>query len=88
MTNKALAWMVVGLLGLVSPALAQDMPADYAGVLRTLGRTGDFKGNVLKVNVPRADVTVAIDGVIAPMPFGFSGWVALTKGDPAPTSAC
>jgi hypothetical protein len=24
---------------------------------------------------------VAIDGVIAPMPFGFSGWVAMTKGD-------
>ncbi len=57
------------------------MPADYAGVLKTLGRAGDFKGNVLKVNVPRADVTVAIDGVNAPTPFGFGGWIAMTKGD-------
>lgn len=81
MTNKALAWMVVGLIGVGSPALAQDMPADYASVLKALGRTGDFKDNVLKVNVPRADVTVAIDGVIAPTPFGFGGWIAMTKGD-------
>lgn len=81
MMNKVLAGMAVVLVGLVSPALAQDMPADYAGVLKALGRAGDFKGNVLKVNVPRADVTVAIDGVIAPTPFGFGGWIAMTKGD-------
>ena len=81
MTFKALAWMIAGLVGLASPSLAQDMPADYAGVLKALGRAGDFKGNVLKVNVPRADVEVAIDGVKAPMPFGFGGWIAMTKGD-------
>lgn len=62
-------------------AAAQDMPADYAAVLKALGKAGDFKGNVLKVNVPRADLTVAIDGVNAPTPFGFGGWVAMTKGD-------
>ena len=81
MTNKTLACIVAALLGLASPALAQDMPADYAAVLKALGKPGDFKGNVLKVNVPRGDVNVAIDGVNAPTPFGFGGWIAMTKGD-------
>ncbi len=60
---------------------AQDMPADYAAVLKTLGKQGDFKGGVLKVNIPRNDLTVAIDGTLVPTPLGFGGWVALTKGD-------
>ncbi|NBQ44352.1 MAG: DUF1259 domain-containing protein, partial [Mycobacteriaceae bacterium] len=62
------------------PAFAQTpapaMPADYAAVLQTLGRQGDFKDNVLKVNIPRADLKVAVDGVATPTPFGFGGWVA------------
>jgi len=56
------------------------MPADYAAVLQTLGRQGDFKDNVLKVNIPRGDLKVVVDGVATPTPFGFGGWVALTKG--------
>ena len=64
-----------------APAGAQDMPADYKGVLTTLGKTGDFKDGVLKVNIPRSDVKVTIDKRPAPTPFGFGGWVALTKGD-------
>jgi hypothetical protein len=59
---------------------AQDMPADYAGVLKTLNRQGDYKDNVLKVNIPRNDLKVVIDGVATPTPFGFGGWIALTKG--------
>jgi uncharacterized protein DUF1259 len=56
------------------------MPADYKDVLTTLGKTGDFKDGVLKVNIPRADLTVTIGGRPAPTPFGFGGWVALTRG--------
>lgn len=62
-------------------AVAQNMPADYDGVLKTLGKQGDFKGNVLKVNIPRNDVKVTIDGIATPTPFGFGGWLAMTKGD-------
>src|SRR5216110_2667717 len=66
---------------LASAAFAQDMPADYSGVLKTLGKQGDFKANVLKVNIPRKDLTVIVDGVATPTPFGFGGWLAMTKGD-------
>lgn len=62
-------------------ATAQDMPAEYRVVLSTLGKAGDFKDGVLKVNIPRADVRVTIAQRPAPTPFGFGGWVALTKGD-------
>ena len=65
-----------------SAALAQapDIPADYQAVMSTLGKKGDFKDGVLKVNIPRGDLTVTIGGRAAPTPFGFGGWVALTKG--------
>jgi hypothetical protein len=62
-------------------ALAQSMPADYEGVLKTLGKQGDFKANVLKINIPRNDLKVSIDGASTPTPFGFGGWLAMTKGD-------
>ena len=56
------------------------IPADYQAVLTALGKPGDFKDNVLRVNVPRNDLHVTIDGVATPTPFGFGGWLALTKG--------
>ncbi len=74
------AAFAVLLLLLSSSAWAQQVPANYAGVLTTLGRQGDFKDNVLKVNVPRNDVKVVVDGIATPTPFGFGGWVAFTKG--------
>jgi hypothetical protein len=61
-------------------ASAQEMPADYKAVLSALGKTGDFKDGVLKVNIPRNDLRVTINQRPAPTPFGFGGWVALTKG--------
>ena len=76
---KGAIFMIATLL-VVSTASAQEMPADYAGALKTLNRMGDFKDNVLKVNIPRNDLTVAVDGVATPTPFRFGGWIALTKG--------
>ncbi|GAC1616449.1 MAG: DUF1259 domain-containing protein [Candidatus Acidiferrum sp.] len=62
-------------------AVAQEIPADYQEVLKSLDRKGDFKAGVLKVNIPRNDLKITIQGVPTPTPFGFGGWVALTKGD-------
>jgi hypothetical protein len=64
----------------VRPALAQDVPAPYSDVLTFLGKQGDFKDNVLKVNIPRSDLSVTVAGVPTPTPFGFGGWIAMTKG--------
>ena len=62
-------------------ALGQAIPAEYDGVLKSLGKQGDFKDNVLKINIPRNDLKVTIDGIATPTPFGFGGWLAMTKGD-------
>lgn len=78
MTRTLLAFAAATLLSGV--AAAQDVPAPYQAVLTTLGKQGDFKDNVLKVNIPRNDVKVTVAGVETPTPFGFGGWVALTKG--------
>jgi len=71
---------VASLSSFVSFAQAQQMPAAYQQVLDTLGKTGDFKEDVLKVNIPRNDVSVTVANVKTPTPFGFGGWVAMTKG--------
>ena len=68
------------LLSFASLAQAQDIPAEYQQVLTTLGKQGDYKANVLKVNIPRNDVSVIVANVKTPTPFGFGGWVAMTKG--------
>jgi hypothetical protein len=68
------------LMGSAMAATAQTMPPDYDAVLKALGKQGDFKSNVLKLNVPRSDVKVTIDGIATPTPFGFGGWLAMTKG--------
>src|SRR5438552_12719520 len=67
-------------LSFASAASAQDMPAEYQQVLTALGRQGDYKANVLKVNIPRNDISVTVANVKTPTPFGFGGWVAMTKG--------
>ena len=84
MKNTMCSWLAAGALAaavLAAPAAgrAQTIPSDYQAVLTTLGRAGDFKDNVLKVNIPRSDLRVTIRQRPAPTPFGFGGWVAFTK---------
>src|SRR2546421_10145778 len=74
----SLTCMCIALFS-AAPVSAQQIPADYQQVLTTLGKQGDFKDQVLKVNIPRNDVQVTVAGVATPTPFGFGGWIAMTK---------
>jgi len=81
MRSKLCLLACLGLLvSIVTSAQQPAMPAEYSSVLTTLGRQGDFKDGVLKVNIPRSDLKVVVDGIATPTPFGFGGWVALTNG--------
>jgi hypothetical protein len=76
-----LSFMLVAIIvSTVASVAGQDMPADYKQLLETLGRQGDFKDSVLRVNIPRTDLKVTVEGIATPTPFGFGGWVAFTKG--------
>src|SRR5947199_4269367 len=72
--------LLLGSMAMFS-AYAQQMAPEYDQAMKTLGKQGDFKGNVLKINIPRNDLNVTIDGVATPTPFGFGGWLAMTKAD-------
>lgn len=80
MTRLILLGALLSLTSFASLAHAQEMPAPYKQVLDTLGKTGDFKDNVLKVNIPRNDLSITVANIKTPTPFGFGGWVAMTKG--------
>src|SRR6266566_2014463 len=80
MTGMLRTAMITGCLTAFA-AYGQQMPAEYDQALKTLGKQGDFKDNVLKINIPRNDLKVTIDGIATPTPFGFGGWLAMTKGD-------
>src|SRR5512133_1933697 len=72
--------LLLGFLACLPSRVSAQTPADYQAVLTALGRAGDFKDGVLKVNIPRSDLKVTIAQRPAPTPFGFGGWVAMTKG--------
>src|SRR5438128_9700958 len=78
--KRAFTICAAASLSLASFAAAQDVPAEYQQVLTALGKQGDYKADVLKVNIPRNDLSVTVANVKTPTPFGFGGWVAMTKG--------
>jgi len=78
--NRLLIVFATGSLMLFGRSVfAQEVPSDYQDVLKSLDRKGDFKAGVLKVNIPRNDLKMTIQGFSTPTPFGFGGWIALTK---------
>ena len=77
--NVILSMGAVLFLGTATVS-AQSVPSEYQEVLTYLGKQGDYKANVLKVNIPRNDLSVTVANVKTPTPFGFGGWVAMTKG--------
>ena len=82
--NRSVAATALSFLLSVSGtgiARAQEMPADYQQVLKIVDKSGDYKSNVLKVNIPRNDLDMSVDGLHLPTAFGFGGWFAMTKGD-------
>ncbi len=79
--QRSIAVVFAVLAMATPPLLSQEMPKEYQDVLDHLGKKGDFKDNVLKVNIPRNDLKVTVAGVETPTPFGFGGWIAMTKGD-------
>jgi hypothetical protein len=79
--TRVRAFILTSALLVPFTSWAQDIPTEYQQVLSTLGKQGDFKDNVLKVNIPRNDVKVTVASIATPTPFGFGGWVAMTKGD-------
>jgi hypothetical protein len=78
--NRIVVMGLAAFLSCAPLASAQDIPAEYQQVLTALGKQGDYKANVLKVNIPRNDVSVTVANVKTPTPFGFGGWIAMTKG--------
>jgi hypothetical protein len=80
MRHALVAAITCSVLTVSAAVHGQDVPADYQQVLTYLGKSGDFKAGVLKVNIPRNDVNVTVANVKTPTPFGFGGWIAMTKG--------
>jgi hypothetical protein len=68
-------------------ASAQDVPAEYQQVLTTLDRQGDYKANVLKVNVPRNDLSYWGNGPAEKLATGFKAALAELGKSSKPTAA-
>src|SRR5215469_17152117 len=76
-----LAMFVICIATLAQISVAQGVPSDYQQVMKIVGKQGDYKSNVLKVNIPRNDLHMKIADYSVPTPFGFGGWFAMTKAD-------
>lgn len=73
--------IILAILVAQTLILAQEMPKEYQDVLTYLGKKGDYKDDVLKVNIPRNDLKISVAGVATPTSFAFGGWCAMTKGE-------
>jgi len=73
--------LLLSVIWVGKPLRAQEIPGEYQPVLTITGKSGDYKANVLKVNVARNDLHVTANKLALPTPFGFGGWFAMTKGD-------
>ena len=62
------------MAGFAQIATAQEVPDDYQQVMKIVGKQGDYKAKVLKVNIPRNDLHMTIAEYSVPTPFGFGGW--------------
>jgi hypothetical protein len=76
-----IAAIILSVSILTQVTAAQEIPVDYQQVLKIVGKSGDYKSNVMKVNIPRNDLHMKVAGIALPTPFGFGGWFAMTKGD-------
>jgi uncharacterized protein DUF1259 len=80
-TRLRIVVLAISVVTVTLLSSAQETPSDYQQVLKIVGKTGDYKSNVLKVNIPRNDLHMGVAGYSVPTPFGFGGWFAMTKGD-------
>jgi hypothetical protein len=84
MKSTTIVWGGILALAIATQAASgQTVPANYQEVLTILGKKGDFKDQVLKINIPRSDLKVAVAGVQTPTAFGFGGWLAMTRAEGA-----
>ncbi|HEX8027814.1 MAG TPA: DUF1259 domain-containing protein [Vicinamibacterales bacterium] len=81
MRQTLCAVLLAAIIGYPVSGAAQEIPAEYKSLMTSLGKSGDFKDGVLKVNIPRSDLKVTIQQKSVPTPLGFGGWIALAKGD-------
>src|SRR5215467_4056879 len=79
-TALVVAMFVICIAALAQISVAQEIPSDYQQVMKIVGKQGDYKANVLKVNIPRTDLHMKIAGYPVSTQFGFGGWFAMTKG--------
>src|SRR5262249_37781211 len=79
-TRSVFTLMLIIRLGPVAFSQVQEVPAEYREALTILARQGDYVSNVLKVNIPRNDLNITIQGMSVPTALGFGGWIAMTNG--------
>jgi cytochrome c556 len=48
-----LAMLMTCIAATAQISVAQEVPSDYQQVMKIVGKQGDYKSNVLKVNIPR-----------------------------------